>query len=51
MTFFDLVLSTRASLHPEVEPDEFISSYNGVIRMDCDPLSWTTSSCIHAGVV
>lgn len=38
MTFFDLVLSTRASLHPEVEPDEFISSYNGVIRMDCDLL-------------
>ena len=36
MTFFDLVLSTSASLHPEVEPDEFISSYNGVIRAEGD---------------
>lgn len=34
MTFFDIVLSTSASLHPEVEPDEFISSYNGVIRAE-----------------
>jgi hypothetical protein len=32
MTFFDIVLSTSASLHPEMEPDEFISSYQGVIR-------------------
>ncbi len=34
MTFFDIVLSTSASLHPEVEPDEFISSYQGVIRAE-----------------
>jgi hypothetical protein len=34
MTFFDIVLSTSASLHPEVEPDEFISSYSGVIRAE-----------------
>jgi hypothetical protein len=34
MTFFDIVLSTSASLHPEVEPDEFISSYSGIIRAE-----------------
>jgi hypothetical protein len=36
MTFFDIVLSTSASLHPEVEPHEFISAYEGVIRADSD---------------
>jgi hypothetical protein len=36
MTFFDIVLSTSASLHPEVEPHEFISSYQGVIRAEGD---------------
>lgn len=36
MTFFDIVLSTSTSLHPEVEPDEFISSYQGVIRAEGD---------------
>jgi hypothetical protein len=36
MTFFDIILSTRASLHPEVEPHEFISSYQGVIRAEGD---------------
>jgi hypothetical protein len=36
MTFFDIVLSTSASLHPEVEPEEFISSFNGVIRAEGD---------------
>ena len=36
MTLFDLVLSTRASLHPEGEPDEFISSYAGIIRAEGD---------------
>jgi hypothetical protein len=36
MTFFDIVLSTTTSLHPELEPDEFISSYNGVIRAEGD---------------
>jgi hypothetical protein len=36
MTFFDLVLLTSASLHPEAEADEFISSYNGVIRAEGD---------------
>src|SRR5579871_4029080 len=36
MTFFDIVLSTSFSLHPEVEPDEFISAYAGDIRAEGD---------------
>ena len=36
MTLFDIVLSTRASLHPEGEPDEFISPYGGIIRAEGD---------------
>src|SRR3954451_3847595 len=31
MTFFDLVLQTQGSLHPEGEPDRFISEYAGFI--------------------
>jgi hypothetical protein len=36
MTCFDIVLSTSASLHPEVEPKVFISAYHGVIRAQGD---------------
>ena len=36
MTLFDIVLSTRASLHPEGEPDEFISAYAVIIRAEGD---------------
>jgi len=32
MTFFDIVLRTEASLHPESEPYNFISEYTGVVR-------------------
>jgi hypothetical protein len=32
MTFFDIALRTEASLHPEGEPDDFISEYTGIIR-------------------
>jgi hypothetical protein len=32
MTFFDIVLRTESSLHPEGEPDDFISEYTGIIR-------------------
>jgi len=32
MTFFDIVLRTEASLHPDGEPDDFISEHTGVIR-------------------
>ena len=31
MTFFDLVLQTQGSLHPDGEPDRFISEYTGFI--------------------
>jgi hypothetical protein len=31
MTFFDLELRTVASLHPDGEPDEFISTFTGCI--------------------
>jgi hypothetical protein len=36
MTFFDIVLRTEASLHPDGEPDDFISEYTGVIRCSGD---------------
>ena len=38
MSSFDLVLKTSASLHPNGEPDRFISAHEGVIRRtrDCD---------------
>jgi hypothetical protein len=36
MTLFDIALSTRASLHSEGEPDDFISSYGGIIRAEGD---------------
>jgi hypothetical protein len=32
MAFFDLVLQTSGSLHPDGEPDRFISEYTGLIR-------------------
>jgi hypothetical protein len=32
MTFFDIVLRTEASLHPDGGPDEFISEHTGFIR-------------------
>ena len=32
MRFFDIVLRTQASLHPDGEPDDFISEHTGVIR-------------------
>jgi hypothetical protein len=36
MTFFDLVLQTGGSLHPDGEPDEYISTFTGVIRGEGD---------------
>src|SRR4051812_46448651 len=32
MAFFDILLQTQGSLHPDGEPDDFISEYTGVIR-------------------
>jgi hypothetical protein len=34
MTFFDLVLRTSGSLHPDGEPDDFVTEYTGVIRCE-----------------
>jgi hypothetical protein len=36
MTFFDLVLQTSGSLHPDGEPDRFISTHTGLIRCTRD---------------
>ena len=30
MAFFDILLQTQGSLHPDGEPDDFISEYTGV---------------------
>jgi hypothetical protein len=34
MTFFDILLRTGASLHPDGEPDDFVSTWKGVIRAE-----------------
>jgi hypothetical protein len=36
MTFFDIVLRTEASLHPDGEPDDYISEHTGFIRCSGD---------------
>ena len=36
MTFFDIVLRTEASLHPDGELDQFITEHTGVIRCSGD---------------
>src|SRR5437764_962419 len=38
MATFDIVLRTNGSLHPESEPDDFITCHSGFIRRtrDCD---------------
>jgi hypothetical protein len=36
MTFFDIALQTRASLHPEWEPHDLISEHVGYIRCEGD---------------
>src|SRR3954466_4292701 len=36
MTFFDLVLQTGGSLHPDGEPDRFVSEYTGYILGEGD---------------
>ncbi|HWG46802.1 MAG TPA: hypothetical protein VN688_28830, partial [Gemmataceae bacterium] len=48
MTYFDIILSTSASLHPEVEPDEFISAYKGVIRAAGDDDVLYSVGRVHA---
>jgi hypothetical protein len=36
MTLFDLVLRTSASLHPDGEPDDFVTEFTGLIRCEDD---------------
>jgi hypothetical protein len=36
MASFDIVLQTSGSLHPDGEPDQFISTYTGLIRCTLD---------------
>jgi hypothetical protein len=36
MTFVDLVVQTRASLHPDGEPEEFIAEHTGFVRAEGD---------------
>jgi hypothetical protein len=36
MTFFDIVLQTQASLHPDGEPSDFISEHVGLVRCEDD---------------
>jgi hypothetical protein len=36
MAFFDLVITTSASLHPDGEPSDFVSEYTGTIRCTDD---------------
>ena len=36
MAFFDLVITTSASLHPDGEPSDFVSEYTGTIRCTRD---------------
>src|SRR5438552_3226464 len=49
MASFDVVLRTRASLHPCGEPDEFVSAYNGVITCTDDETGRLTNvGRVHA---
>jgi hypothetical protein len=36
MAFFDIVLKTSGTLHPDGEPDDFISEHTGIIRCTRD---------------
>jgi hypothetical protein len=42
MASFDIVLQTRASLHPDGEPSEFVSEYSGVITCEDDETGTVT---------
>src|SRR4051812_10576743 len=48
MTFFDLVLKTGGSLHPDGEPDRFISEYTGFIRGEGDDGKARRVGKVHA---
>src|SRR5262249_17268979 len=52
MAFFNLVLQTSGTLHPDGEPDDFISEHTGVIRFTRDNGQVVTvgkvKACLHA---
>jgi len=48
MTFFDLVLQTRGSLHPDGEPDRFISEHTGYILADRNGACTRRVGKVHA---
>jgi hypothetical protein len=48
MTFFDLVLRTSGSLHPDGEPDDFVSEFTGVIRCEDDTGTVRRVGKLHA---
>jgi hypothetical protein len=48
MTFFDLVLQTTASLHPDGEPEEYISEYTGFVRADGEDVAVRRVGKVHA---
>ena len=48
MTFFDLVLQTRTSLHAHGEPDDFVSEFTGVIHAEGDDGVSRSVGKVHA---
>lgn len=49
MASFDVVLRTRASLHPSGEPDEFVAPYHGVVTCTDDETGKVTNvGRVHA---
>lgn len=55
MTTFDIVLTTRAGLHPDGEPSEFVSEYAGAITATGDDgesaaVGRVSALRVHAGL-
>jgi hypothetical protein len=48
MASFDLVLKTRASLHPDLEPTAFVSEYDAIITNTDDEGGVTKVGRVHA---
>jgi hypothetical protein len=48
MTFFDLVLRTSGSLHPDGEPDDFVTEFTGVMRCEDEAGTVKRVGKVHA---
>ena len=48
---FDIVLQTQGSLHPDGEPDRFVSEHAGVVTYVCDQLGrvWSIADVAPGG--